>query len=316
MQNKMITIICYSEKYKKEWDEFIDTSKNGTFMIKRDYMDYHSDRFTDFSLLFYEENTLIAIMPACIIGNEIHAHGGLTYGGIISSYKMTAPKMLQLFDAMKEFLRCHGIIKLIYKCIPSIYHAYLSDEDLYALTKNGAQLYRRDISTAIYLPHKIEFSELRKRGIKKALKAGLKVKESQNYHEYITMLSEILAKYHHTKPVHSGAELQLLANRFPHIIKLFCAYQHDTMLAGVVIFDTPQVIHTQYIANSDEGRSLGALDLIMDYLINTYAIGKKYFDFGISTEAQGTILNEGLISQKEMFGGRGIVYDFYELEIK
>ncbi|EIA46149.1 hypothetical protein cco111_09042, partial [Campylobacter coli 2680] len=39
----------------------------------------------------------------------------------------------------------------------------------------------------------------------------------------------------------------------------------------------------------------------------------KYFDFGISTENGGQFLNHGLISQKEEFGGRGVIYDFYEL---
>ena len=102
----------------------------------------------------------------------------------------------------------------------------------------------------------------------------------------------------------------------PDIIKLYAAFdEKEKMYAGVVIFDTPQTVHAQYIANSEEGREIGALDLVMDYLINTYATGKKYFDFGISTEDDGRYLNCGLISQKEGFGGRAIIYDFYELNV-
>ena len=166
------------------------------------------------------------------------------------------------------------------------------------------------------MPEKIKFSDLRKRGAKKALKNGLVVKESHDFKTYIALLADVLKLHHDTKPVHTAEELELLASRFPDIIKLYAAFdEKGKMYAGVVIFDTPQTVHAQYIANSEEGREIGALDLVMDYLINTYAVSKKYFDFGISTEDGGRYLNNGLISQKEGFGGRAIVYDFYELEI-
>lgn len=86
-------------------------------------------------------------------------------------------------------------------------------------------------------------------------------------------------------------------------------------MAGVLVFETPQVVHAQYIANSEEGREIGALDLVMDHLVNVFSAGHRYFDFGISTENSGRLLNGGLISQKEMFGGRGIVYDHYRMRI-
>ena len=306
----------YGAEDKNIWDEFVENSKNGTFMLKRAYMEYHSDRFTDFSLMFYDEDKLVALMPASLHGDEIRSHGGLTYGGIVTNRKMTAQRMLDIFDSLKEFLAQNNIKKLIYKCIPSVYHLYPSDEDLYALFRNDAKLIRRDISTVIYLPEKIKFSELRKRGAKKAVKNGLAVKQSDDFKGYIELLTKVLEEHHGTKPVHTAQELELLASRFPDVIKLYAAFNSDNkMQAGVVIFDYKQTVHAQYIANSNEGRELGALDLLFDYLINEYSVNKKYFDFGISTEDAGRFLNNGLISQKEGFGGRGIVYDFYELEI-
>lgn len=312
----MISVHFYNAENKLEWDEFIDNSKNGTFMLKRGYMDYHSDRFQDFSLMFYDDDRLIALMPASIHGDEVHSHGGLTYGGIVTNKKMTTQKMLDVFDCMKEFLAQNNIKKLIYKCIPSVYHLYPADEDLYALFRNNAKLIRRDVSTTIYLPDKIKFAELRKRGAKKAAKNGLVVKQSYDFKTYIELLTKVLEEHHGVKPVHSAEELELLAGRFPDVIKLYAAFDtNNVMQAGSVIFDYKQTVHAQYIANSDEGREIGALDLVFDYLINEYSLEKKYFDFGISTEGEGKFLNNGLISQKEGFGGRGIVYDFYELEI-
>lgn len=311
----MIEITPYSSEKQSEWDAFIDVSKNGTFMLKRGYVEYHADRFTDFSLMFYDNDKLIAVMPASLHGNVVRSHGGLTYGGIISDRRMTTPKMLEVFDALKAFLTDKGVKILIYKRVPSVYFSYPSDEDRYALFRNDAKLVRCDISTAVYLPDKIRFSELRRRGAKKALKNGLEVRQSFDYDGYIALLTEVLSVHHETKPVHTGAELALLASLFPEVIKLYCAYRGEEMLAGVLIFDTPLTVHAQYIANSEEGRNIGALDLVMDYLINTYSEGKTYFDFGISTEDLGRVLNYGLIGQKEMFGGRGIAYDFYEWDL-
>ena len=45
----MVTIVRYSQISKNLWDQFVDESKNGTFMLKRDYIEYHSDRFEDYS---------------------------------------------------------------------------------------------------------------------------------------------------------------------------------------------------------------------------------------------------------------------------
>lgn len=312
----MITVQFYSPEKKSEWNNFINESKNGTFMLNREYVEYHSDRFVDYSLMFYDEKKLIAVLPASLHGNEVRSHGGLTYGGIVSNKKMTILKMEGVFEELRKKLNSENINKLLYKRIPSIYYTYPADEDLYALFKNGAKLIRRDISTTIYLPDKIKFSSLRKRCVKKAKDFGLEIRESSDYVGFINLMTDVLAKHHnHAKPVHSSEELRFLASKFPNNIKLFCAFKSKRIMAGVLIFESKQVVHTQYIANSEEGRNVGALDLVMDYLINNYSIGKTFFDFGISTENEGMILNHGLVGQKEMFGGRGIVYDFYEWNI-
>lgn len=312
-----IKVKKYNNKYNTVWDEFVENSKNGTFMLKRNYMDYHSDRFQDNSLMFFDDNKLIALLPASLHNNELHSHGGLTYGGFIVNTKLTTQKMLDIFNEMSDFSVKNHIARFIYKRIPSIYHLYPADEDLYALFKYGAQLIRRDISAAILIEDKIKFSELRKRCVKKAIKNNLFVKQSLDYKTYIDILSKVLKEHHNAKPVHTAEELILLSSRFPNEIKLFGAFDNaNNMYAGVLIFDTKQTVHAQYIATSEQGRELGALDLVFDYLINEYSQGKKYFDFGISTENNGMYLNNGLISQKEGFGGRGVVYDFYELNME
>ncbi|EOI6145904.1 hypothetical protein ACMU5N_001712, partial [Campylobacter coli] len=51
-------------------------------------------------------------------------------------------------------------------------------------------------------------------------------------------------------------------------------------------------------------------------LMDEFAKSKKYFDFGISAENGGKFLNQGLISQKEGFGGRSIMQYFWEINIR
>ena len=311
----MIEVCKYSPVKADIWDAFVDASKNGTFMLKRGYMDYHADRFVGHSLMFYNEDELVALLPASQHDKELRSHGGLTYGGLVVTTKITVQLVLEIFETLKDYLKENHFTSLIYKRVPSIYYRYPSDEDLYALYRVGANLVRCDIASVIYQSNKIKFSERRRRGSKQAQKQGIVVRLSDDYDTYIAILGDILKKYHNAKPVHTASELKLLAGRFPENIKLYAAYKENNMLAGVVIYETDNVAHAQYIANSDEGRQCGALDMVMDYLINQQYTGKEYFDFGISTEDNGRYLNEGLITQKQEFGGRGVVYDFYELKV-
>jgi lipid II:glycine glycyltransferase (peptidoglycan interpeptide bridge formation enzyme) len=141
------------------------------------------------------------------------------------------------------------------------------------------------------------------------------VEQSADYAAFMAIEEDLLHTRHNARPTHSAAELALLASRFPDSIKLFAARRESEMLAGVVIYETARVAHTQYIGASEEGRKLGALDLIFQYLINDRYAAKEYFDFGISNEDDGRYLNLGLIQNKESYGARATVFDWYSLDL-
>lgn len=311
----MIEIKKYSLDYKKNWDEFVENSKNGTFMLKRDYMDYHSDRFVDCSLMFYEEEKLVALLPASLHESELRSHGGLTYGGVITDSSMKQGRMLECFEALKMFMKQEGITKLVYKQIPYIYHRQPSQEDLYALFVNDAKLFRRDISTTINLKSPIKMPKGRKAQISRAKREGVIIEESRDFKTFIDLENKVLMEQYGLKAVHTAEELELLKSKFENEIQLWVAKQEDKIIAATLIFIYENLIHTQYMAADGVAREIGGLDLLIKTLIDKYSNEKEYFDFGISTEQNGRFLNTGLISQKEGFGGRGIVYDFYELEV-
>lgn len=311
----MLEVEQYSEKHKGEWNTFVSSAKNGSFLFKRDYLEYHSDRFQDHSLVFRSKGKIIALLPACREFDSLLSHGGLSYGGILSSDKMTTPVMLKVFKLLIDHAKREKLSQIIYKACPSIYHVYPADEDLYALQMNKARLFRRDVSSVLSPSHRPKMQERRKRSIKKALKAGVFCSETDDIKGFWGILSEVLNLNHNATPVHSLDEVTLLKSKFPDEIRLFGAYHEDRMIAGTLVFENQHVAHTQYIASSDIGRSLGGLDLVFEELISTVYTNKKWFSFGISTEDQGMMLNLGLIEQKEGFGARACVHDFYQIDL-
>ena len=303
----------FSQEYFSIWNEFVKNSKQGTFLLNRDYMDYHSDRFIDYSLMFYnEKDNLIALLPANIKDSVLYSHQGLSYGGLIYGKEAKTIDILNCFKSLKDYAPQLNIKQLIYKRIPSVYYSYPADEDLYALFRNDAKLIRRDIGYVIDIQNQLKWNELRKRCLKKAIKENLIVKISQDYRVYHDLLSHILNISHDTKPVHSAEEMELLSLRFSDNIKLICCYRNNQIVSGVLLFIEKNIIHTQYIATSNEGKDFGAFEVVVNFLLNEFG-DKKYLSFGISTENNGAHLNEGLAQQKESFGARGVCHDFYQL---
>lgn len=306
----------YNKESFTQWDLFVKSSKNATFLMHRDFIEYHKDRITDFSLIFTIKGKIIGLLPANSINHDsIYSHQGLTYGGIITNESMSASLMLDLFGTLKAFLSQQGFKEFIYKPIPHIYHRIPSEEDLYALYRNQAELISRNISSCIYYDTSISYAQLRKRGIKKAQNKGLSISESDNFAMFWQILETNLMQRHNAEPVHSLAEIKYLKSKFPAQIRLFEVKNGDQTVGGCVAFETDRVVHIQYISASQEGRQQGALDYLFDHLIQKAQSACKHFDFGTSTEHGGTILNEGLISQKEGFGARGIVYDTYRIKL-
>jgi hypothetical protein len=311
----MIRVERYDPRWRTAWDEFVDRSKNGVFLFRRDYMDYHAGRFADSSLLFFDEDRLAAVLPASARDGVVTSHGGLTFGGVVSDARMRTAAMLGLFDALRDYLRRHGVARLVYKTVPHIYHRMPAEEDLYALHRCGARLVRRDVSSTIRTGGRAEPTKGRRWSLKRAKANGLEVAEGRDFRAFMAVEEEHLRKKYGVRPTHTADEMELLASRFPDNIRLFTASRGGRLLGGVVVYESPRVAHAQYIAATDEGRDLGCLDVLIDWLLHGVYAEAPYFDFGISTEQAGRHLNVGLIDNKESYGARAVVYDFYELDV-
>ena len=307
----MLTVRPYGPADANAWDAVVEHSRNGNLLHRRGYMDYHADRFVDSSLIVERGSEAVAVFPANIQGKLVVSHGGLTYAGLISTPALRAESTLAVFEHMGNHYRSLGVERVIYKAVPYVFRAYPAEEDLYALHRQGARLKRRDISSVIALQEPFRFTDGRARAVSKARKVGIWLQERGDLASFHGLLTKVLHK-HGVQPVHSLPELRLLQSRFPQQIVLHEARSGDTLLAGVLVYDFGRAVHTQYMAASEEGQRLGALSLLLAELIRgTYAT-RLYFSFGISTESEGQVLNTGLVTQKEYFGARAVVHDFYD----
>ena len=316
MEESRLDLVRYSPDFKKEWDDFVENSKNATFLLKRDYMDYHAGRFHDNSYLVFYKGKLYSLLPANREGDTLYSHQGLTFGGLVMNEKTKAGTVVKIFEQILKEMGKEDVRRLVYKPIPYIYHTLPSDEDLYALFRNGAKLTGRNIASVIDRSHRPKFSRIRQTSLKKAVSAGYRVKETSDFATFWDILTENLRSKYGALPVHSLEEMESLAARFPENIRLFAAYAGDKMEGGVVCYISRNVVRTQYISASDKGKSSGAIDMIMNHLINREFEGIRFFDLGSSNGDGGRYLNESLIYQKEGFGGRGVCYDEWEVHVE
>jgi len=312
---EMVEIVRYTSDYTGQWDDLVARSRNGTFLLNRGYMDYHSDRFNDCSYLIFRKGTLEAVLPGNLSDKSFISHQGLTYGGLITTGKICTTEVIEIFNLLNNELKSIGIQEVIYKPVPLIYHNIPAQEDIYALFLNKAEKIGCNLSSTIIQGNKMRFIESRKSGIRRSLKEGVQISKSDDFSSFWGILEGNLVNKFNTKPVHSLLEIELLNKRFPENIQLFVAKHKGTTVAGSILYLMKNILHVQYISASETGKETGALDLLFDHLINIEFPHIPVFDFGHSTEEMGKILNENLIFQKEGFGGRGTVYEIYKYNL-
>lgn len=311
----MFKIVRYTPEWKAAWNQYVATSRNGTFLFKRDYMDYHSDRFCDHSLLFLLEEKVFAIMPAHEQQETFCSHLGLTYGGLVVDNHVTAVDTLQIFSELNDYLLKEGFRRVIYKPVPHIYHHAPAEEDLYALFwQCKARLIKRDISSAVNRLHPVPWRKINRHQLSWVHRHDIEVHADDRFELFWPILEANLSDRHHAHPVHTLEEITLLKSRFPENIVQYNAYVDGEIAGGATVYLTPQVVHGQYSATNQLGKQMKVMEAIYERLLNDHP-EVPFVDFGRSTTEHGSQLNEGLISHKEGHGGRAVCYDTYEWEL-
>lgn len=311
-----ISVQIYRDGDFAAWNDFLAHSANATFLFHRDFMDYHRDRFDDYSLMIYNGEKLVALLPANRDTEGVHSHQGLTYGGLVVLKGLRSHQIFSIFSEILKFLYQQGIFCFFLKELPYFYTPYPDGELKYLAYVCEAELYRRDMCSVVPLsvPRPAPKYNLQ-RTLKHCVKKGFHYSESIDYHNFWRdILEPELMLRHHSRPVHSLEEITLLAEKFPANIRLYAVYHGEMMMGGCVIFINEKVAHCQYIAVSSDFKKSEALYFLFFQLINNEFSKFHYFDFGISNEQEGRKTNHGLLFWKEKFGARGVTQDFYKFE--
>ncbi|KJD35068.1 hypothetical protein PW52_11980 [Tamlana sedimentorum] len=309
------TVIKYNPNYFDVWNNFIQNSKNATFLFYRNFMEYHADRFSDFSLMVFKKNKLVALLPANRNSKTVYSHQGLTYGGLILKNDVKFNEVLEMFSSLLSFLNSENISHLEIKLMPAMYCNLPNDELSYLLFLLQAELIKKDNLSVVNQRYKLAISNNRLEGVKRGVKHNLKVEESKSFDEFWnTILIPNLNKKHGVKPVHSLSEIKQLHENFPDNIKQYNVYHEGAIVAGTTMFITKNVAHCQYISGNQDKNQLGSLDFLFEKLINEFFADKLFFDFGSSNENHGRTINRGLQFWKEGFGARTVVQEFFSVK--
>lgn len=313
-----LQVRAYCEEDAPAWELFCAHALQSTLLHTRRFLSYHGTRFLDQSLIIYEDDKWLGIMPAALqLGDEccVVSHPGATFGGIVQQGQLRGETMINALRVCCQHYQTLGKQRLLYKVVPSFYHQQPAQDDLYALFRLGARRYRCDLSSTIDLAMRAPLNERRRRGLKKAQKNGVIVStENALLPALWQVLSDNLERKHGTQPVHNLAEISLLLELFPTQIQIVCALREGQVLAGVLLFINANCYHTQYIASSEMGYQFSALDAVFDFCITeAYNKNKRWFDFGVCNEQDGKILNMGLYRFKTEFGGGGTIHEFFEI---
>lgn len=308
-------------KYEKDdfeiWNKFVADAKNATFLFHRDFMEYHKERFEDFSLLIFYEEKLKAILPANKKENTVYSHQGLTYGGLLFLEKLNGEKIETILDEILFFLKENQVTTFHYKPIPSFYFTKGNNEMDFFLFKRNAISERKEMNLALNLQLPLHISKSKMKHFRRIENLDLDIVEETDFTPFWDeVLSPRLLEKFNAKPVHSKEEITLLQTKFPKHMRQFSVYQEDTIVAGITIFETNGVVKSQYGATSKKGEEVRALDFLFIHLILKFKReGKRFFDMGIVNEENEKGYHSGLLKQKEELGCSVYNQDFYKLTL-
>ena len=315
---KNYSVRPYQESDYELWNTFVSAAKNATFLFHRDFMEYHKERFDDFSLLVFDKVKLVAVLPANRLDSKVYSHQGLTYGGLVYASKLKIEKIETILDLLFDFFKSKRIEHFYLHPIPSFYLGQGNAAIDFFLMKKGAQLYRKEMNMVAHLPQEIPISKSKLKHFRRTEVLGLRVVEETTFQPFWEKILEprLVEKYD-AKPVHSLAEIQLLHEIFPKNIKQFSAYLEDKIVAGITIFEFENGVKSQYGATSKKGEKYRALDFLFISLLDIFQKrGKLFFDMGIVNDSGEKGFHSGLLQQKEELGCTVWSQDFYKITLK
>lgn len=300
---KRYTVKRYCSDDFALWNDFISQATNATFLFDRNFMEYHADRFQDFSLLVFEEDILQAVVPANCKDNQIFSHQGLTYGGFVFRNEFPIGQIETVLSETFSFLQSQGFVKCEIKAMLPFYAPDFHAEIQQVLSDKQAKITAQKMNLAIDFRTEYSISKSKLKHYRRLQSEGLVVKKEADCTIFWQeVLEPLLLEKYQTKPLHSLAEINSLQSKFPNHIEQYNLYRDGEILAGITLFKTATVIKSQYGATTENGKKFRALDYLFLYLIDSFKDDYDYFDMGTVDDNSELGYNEGLLNQKKELG--------------
>jgi hypothetical protein len=306
-------VVRYNENYAEQWNNFVEQSNTPCLLFDRNFINYHKNRFLDHSLLFFEKNKLVALLPANQKENCLFSHEGLTFGGIIIKPFTKYVVKEQIINALLAYCQEQNFDNLFIKQLPTFLQIAPDESDVFLWKSHNSQTTHLDLNCVIDFSQNAMWQDQKYRHIDKAKKANLVISQTQidvdsyntchAYAEFWEILAQNLLTRFGLSPVHNLNEINYLQKKFPVKISLYVAKKEDKIVAGTVLFDYGQAIHAQYIAANKIGKEIGALDFLFSEIIPKLKNKYRFLSFGISNTRKGYEVNQGLLAWKQGFGG-------------
>lgn len=294
-----IKLVKYGPNLKNQWDELIRITEPGSVIHKRDFIEYHSDRYEDLSICALNGKTLYAAIPGTRSENTWTSHAGLTYGGILSESK--DPEVyIRIIESLKQCLKKMQISQIRFT-LPSIsFSPTTLPIQLYAFSQTGFAIDEVHLNQVITINSTL--SNKKQANARSAERKELSFREGADHLSQVFQIIQDNLWFKYKKSTaHSLNELKILMAKFDESIRVYAVLQENTVVAGAITFDSNKIVNIQYLGSTLEGKRLRA----QDYLISKiYKINKdlvKNISFGKSTAGTMAILNTPLYHFKSEF---------------
>jgi len=266
--------------------------------------------------MFFQNHKVLALLPLEGEEEQVYSHRGLTYAGWIFRKGIEWTELDGILKIGLDYLREKGIKVLNLRVVPEFLCISTSQNDYYhLLLQNGAKILEQKDFYFTQLPFTIQ-DRGKKWGKRKAEKKQVQIRECFDLGKFWNeVLIPCLDQRHQAKPIHSLSEIELLKSRFPNSINLWTAHLNGELIAGTVLFSIGDVIHCQYIASTEKGRKLRALDLLFTQLMEKVFRGKRGFSLGTAILPETGLPDMGLVQWKESFGAKAFQVPSFQLDM-
>lgn len=312
-----ISVQRYTPANRKEWDDFVHRSNNGTMFHLQQFLDYHPDGKWNFHhLMFRENNDLVALLPGGVnASGEYWSPVGASYGGIVT-LDTSFERALRIVDACLEYLKQQGFADAYLIPPPLMYSRNYCQHVEYAQLYRKADFELHYISHAIDLKHGDSFLDYfdatARKTIRKILREGaLEIRESTDYATFHHILTENKKK-HNARATHTLEDLLKLHELMPEKLRLYLVYYNNIPIAGSLLFlANEKVVLCFYNMLLYDYEHLKPIYLVM-YETCRWAVenGYEWVDIGVSQDTKAAdpmTPSLGLIEFKERFDARGIL---------